>query len=177
VLSRTDEEVLAQARAAANGMKFQTLWSGDLAAYRDPQTGQGDPSGADFAILGLVMLLLLALFVGWIRRRGSGDLRSSAQGGDEPAVPGSAGNAINDQQPQAQLSALLNVAQSRFSGSDLLIQACPLPGLLVRIELCQLVGERGVLNAQGHQIWVPLPFFFLGCIRHITIPRNNSHDR
>ena len=48
--SRSDAEVLALALAAANGAKFQALWSGQLAAYRDPHTGQVDQSRADFAL-------------------------------------------------------------------------------------------------------------------------------
>ena len=51
---RTDAEVLALALAAANGAKFQALWSGQLAAYRDAQTGQVDQSRADFALCRLL---------------------------------------------------------------------------------------------------------------------------
>ena len=52
--ARTDAEVLARALAAANGAKFQALWSGQLAAYRDPQTGLVDQSRADFALCTLL---------------------------------------------------------------------------------------------------------------------------
>ena len=41
------------------------------------------------------------------------------------------------------------------------IQACPLPSLLVHIELRQLVGERGVLCAQCDEIRLLFLFFFL----------------
>jgi putative DNA primase/helicase len=53
-LARSDAEVLARALAAANGAKFQALWSGQLAAYRDPHTGQVDQSRADFALCRLL---------------------------------------------------------------------------------------------------------------------------
>ena len=53
-LVRSDAEVLARALAASNGAKFQALWSGQLAAYRDPQTGQVDQSRADFALCRLL---------------------------------------------------------------------------------------------------------------------------
>ena len=52
--ARTDAEVLARALAAHNGAKFQALWSGQLAAYRDPHTGQVDQSRADFALCQLL---------------------------------------------------------------------------------------------------------------------------
>jgi putative DNA primase/helicase len=54
-LSRSDAEVLRMALAAPNGAKFRTLWSGDLSAYTDAQTGQPDPSGADFALVRLLV--------------------------------------------------------------------------------------------------------------------------
>ena len=53
-LARSYVEVLARALAAANGAKFQALWSGQLAAYRDPHTGQVDQSRADFALCRLL---------------------------------------------------------------------------------------------------------------------------
>ena len=53
-LACTDAEVLARALAASNGAKFQALWSGQLAAYRDPLTGQVDQSRADFALCRLL---------------------------------------------------------------------------------------------------------------------------
>lgn len=49
-LRRPDAEVLRMALAAPNGAKFRALWSGDLSAYSDPQTGQPNPSSADFAL-------------------------------------------------------------------------------------------------------------------------------
>ena len=49
-LARSDAEVLARALAAPNGAKFQALWSGQLAAYCNPHTGQVDQSRADFAL-------------------------------------------------------------------------------------------------------------------------------
>ena len=52
--ARTDAEVLARALAAPNGAKFQALWSGQLAAYRDGQTGQVDQSRVDFALCRLL---------------------------------------------------------------------------------------------------------------------------
>ena len=52
--SRSDAEVLARALAAPNGAKFQALWSGQLAAYRDPRSGQVDQSRADFALCRLL---------------------------------------------------------------------------------------------------------------------------
>ena len=53
-LARSDAEVLALALAAPNGAKFQALWSGQLAAYRDPYAGQVDQSRADFALCRLL---------------------------------------------------------------------------------------------------------------------------
>ena len=52
--ARSDAEVLARALAAPNGAKFQALWSSQLAAYRDAQTGQVDQSRADFALCRLL---------------------------------------------------------------------------------------------------------------------------
>ena len=53
-LARSDAEVLALALAAPNGAKFQALWSGQLAAYRDARTGLVDQSRADFALCRLL---------------------------------------------------------------------------------------------------------------------------
>lgn len=53
--SRSDEEVLARARAAPNGAKFRALYDeGRMDGYRDPQTGTHDPSRADFALMRLL---------------------------------------------------------------------------------------------------------------------------
>ena len=49
-------------------------------------------------------------------------------------------------------SRLLGVAQPRFSGLHLLIQAHPLPGLLACIELRQLLLERRVRIVQRDEI-------------------------
>jgi putative DNA primase/helicase len=49
-LSRSDAEVLRKALAATNGPKFQALWTGELSASRDAQTGTLDQSRADFAL-------------------------------------------------------------------------------------------------------------------------------
>ncbi|HLV98238.1 MAG TPA: hypothetical protein VKT82_06120 [Ktedonobacterales bacterium] len=54
-LARPDAEVLQRALAAPNGVKFRALWTGDLRAYRHPQTDQPNASRADFALVRLLV--------------------------------------------------------------------------------------------------------------------------
>ena len=54
-LSRSDEAVLARARAAENGPKFRALYDqGRIEGYRDRNTGDPDHSAADFALMVLL---------------------------------------------------------------------------------------------------------------------------
>jgi putative DNA primase/helicase len=54
-LSRSDEQVLAQARNAPNGAKFRELYDqGRIDGYRDRNTGAPDHSAADFALCRLL---------------------------------------------------------------------------------------------------------------------------
>src|ERR1051326_4111887 len=50
MLRRPDAEVVRMALATPNGSKFQALWFGDRSAYPDSQTGQPNPSSADYAL-------------------------------------------------------------------------------------------------------------------------------